>query len=45
MYRDVGRGIGELIGFLLIVACVSVPLAVWKLIEIVIWVLSHVHWS
>lgn len=38
------NGIGELIRLLFIVACISVPLGVWKLVEIVVWVFQHLQW-
>jgi hypothetical protein len=35
-------GIGSAITFLFVVVCVSVPFAIWKLIDIVIWLWRHV---
>jgi hypothetical protein len=39
------RGIGDAIFYLFIVACVAIPLAVWKLVDIAIWLFHHIHWS
>jgi hypothetical protein len=36
------EGIGRVIGVLMWVAIVCVPLAIWKLIEIVIWLFDRV---
>jgi len=41
MYPDIGR----LIEGLLWIAYISVPLAIWKFIEIIIWVFSHLEVS
>jgi hypothetical protein len=46
MGPDFGRafsGLGELVKALLWVCVISVPLGVWKLVEIVLWVASHVE--
>lgn len=39
------NGIGEAMGCLLMVAIVSVPLGIWKLIDICIWLYEHVSIS
>jgi hypothetical protein len=36
-----GDGIMGLLMAALVTVCIAVPLAVWKLIDIVIWVFSH----
>lgn len=38
-------GIGDGIAVLFWIAVVSVPLGLWKLVEILIWVFQHVHWG
>lgn len=38
-------GIGSAIGGLAALAIVSVPLGVWKLVEILVWLWRHVHVS
>jgi uncharacterized membrane protein len=42
---DFGKGIGELIIFLLVVCCITVPLGLWKLVDIAIWTSHHVSFS
>ena len=34
--------IGKLISGLIILACIAVPLAIWKLVDIAIWIYQHV---
>jgi hypothetical protein len=45
----VGAAIGALIGLCIIGALIGlyifIPLGLWKLIEIVIWLWAHVHFS
>ncbi len=33
------------LGLLIIAVLLLAPLAIWKLVEIVLWLVSHVHWS
>lgn len=42
---DIGKAIGELIAGLFILCVIFVPLGLWKLIEILLWVFSHIHWG
>lgn len=42
MLPDIGRGIGEAILSLLIILVVCLPLALWKLLEIVHWLFTHI---
>lgn len=46
-YSSLGDGVVAGFKFLLILAAVSVPLAIWKLIDIAIWLYDHVsiQWS
>jgi hypothetical protein len=39
------NGFDKVLFWLLIFALLGVALGVWKLIEIIIWVFSHLHWS
>jgi hypothetical protein len=41
---DYGR-IGEAFVVLFWVAAIAVPLGVWKLVEILIWVFQNLHWG
>lgn len=40
---SLGRGIGELFDFLFWALALTVPLAIWKLIDIGIWLWQHIH--
>lgn len=40
--NGLGNAFGEFITFLMVVCCISVPLGLWKLIEIIIWIVRHV---
>ena len=42
MYFD---GLGKLINTLIILCILFVPLGLWKLVEIIIWVCKHIHIS
>lgn len=35
-------GIGKALTILFVVVCISVPFAIWKLVEIVVWLWRHV---
>jgi len=39
------EGMLDGIGCLLAIALISIPLGLWKLVEIIIWICSHLHWS
>jgi hypothetical protein len=39
---DIGRRFGEAIATLFIITVVSLPLAIWKLVDIVIWLYNNV---
>jgi hypothetical protein len=39
---DIGRGLGDALIFMFWVAGLSVPLAIWKLIDIAVWLYRHV---
>lgn len=45
MYDGVGKAIDALFKFAIISAIISWPLAIWKLIEIAIWIFNHVSIS
>ena len=45
MGPDLFKGMGEALVVLMIVVAVAIPLALWKLIEIVIWLFNHVSVS
>jgi hypothetical protein len=40
-----GKGFDELFSGLFITIIISVPLAVWKLIDILVWIYNHVNIS
>ena len=37
------RGLGDTLWFLFIVCCISAPLALWKCVDIIIWICNHVR--
>ncbi len=39
---DLGRAVGSLVAGLMLLAIIAVPLAIWKLIEIIIWICHHI---
>jgi len=41
----IADGLGDFITFLMVVCCISVPLGIWKLIDIIIWMVKHVSVS
>lgn len=41
MYED----LDNLIAILIVVSLISVPLGIWKLVEIIIWIIQHVSVS
>ena len=45
MYSKMGEAIGELLKLMAILLVLSVPLAIWKLIDIIIWVCKHLSLS
>jgi len=45
MLSGIGDAINNLVGFLLIATIISIPLAIWKIIEIIIWIYRNVHIS
>jgi hypothetical protein len=46
MSDDYGMGAwAALTRILFVTCCVSVPLGLWKLVEIVIWVARHLRWE
>ena len=40
-YSGIGDGIVGAIKVLFITVCISVPLAIWKMIDIIIWICKH----
>ena len=45
MMRDIGDAIGNAFAMMFYLCCVFVPLGMWKLIEIIVWVFRHVHFG
>ena len=45
MVQGMMDGVGTALAALFAICVVSVPLGLWKLVEIVIWVLSHLRWE
>ena len=45
MMGDVAKSIGDLIRGLILLCIIFVPLGLWKLVEIIIWICRHIHFS
>lgn len=45
MYSKMGQAIGDLIQLMAVLLVISVPLAIWKIIDIIIWVWKHLNVS
>ena len=43
--NGIGEGIGRMLFGLMGLCLLMLPLAVWKAVEIVIWVWAHVHFG
>ena len=43
MMEGIGEGIADLFIILIVTCAISVPLGIWKLIEIGIWLYHHIH--
>jgi uncharacterized membrane protein len=43
MMRDVARAMGDMIATLFVLCVIFVPLGLWKAIEIIIWLIKHIH--
>jgi uncharacterized membrane protein len=43
--NGLGDAVGALLKAIVILLVVFVPLGLWKLIEIIIWIWSHVHFG
>lgn len=41
-YSNIGKATGNLIKFLFGTTCIFVPLGMWQLIDIIIWVFRHI---
>jgi len=44
-YDRMGAGVMQLIVLLFVMCCVFVPFGVWKMIELIISVCKHIHFS
>lgn len=41
----IGAGVDHVIKLALVLLAVFVPLGLWKLVELLWWVWSHLHWG
>lgn len=39
---SMGGAVTDLVGFLLLISLLAIPLALWKVVDIGIWIYSHV---
>lgn len=44
-YGEMGKGLMAALTTLLVVCAIAVPLAIWKLVELVLWIFKHLSWS
>jgi len=42
MYHNIGSAIDSFIKTSIILLVISIPLAVWKIVEIILWVYNHI---
>lgn len=40
-----GKGFSEFFLFLMVVLAISLPLGIWKLVEICVWVYDNLSWG
>ncbi len=45
MIEGIGQGIGDAMGCMMAIILFSVPLGIWKLVEIIIWIVNHISIS
>lgn len=43
MYEPIGKAIDQLVVTISLLLFIAVPLAVWKVIDVVIWICSHLQ--
>lgn len=43
MMQGIGDAIGNMFMAMLIALIIFVPLGIWKLVEIILWLVKHVH--
>ena len=43
MYEPIGKAIDQLVTTVALLLLIAVPLAVWKVIDVVIWVWCHIQ--
>ena len=44
-YGKMGDGIGSAMIVAFVLLCIFVPLGLWKLVEIAVWIFKHLHWQ
>jgi hypothetical protein len=45
MYNRLGDAIVGAMLLMIVLLCIFIPLGIWKLVEIIIWVVKHIHWG
>lgn len=43
MSSGIGDAVGAFVDGVIIIALFAVPLAIWKLIDIILWAFEHIH--
>lgn len=44
-FAKAGEAVAKLIAALLVLLMFTLPLAIWKLIELLVWFFSHLRWE
>jgi hypothetical protein len=42
-YAGIGEGLGKLFKVMGVYLVISLPLVIWKLVEIILWLVEHIH--
>jgi hypothetical protein len=42
---DIGKALSDLLSVMFWTVTISVPLGIWKAIEIIVWIWNHVSWT
>lgn len=42
MYGNLGDGLEKMFWFILCLLCIFIPLGIWKLVDVAIWIMNNV---
>ncbi len=43
MYQGLGGAVNSLFYGIIVLLCIFVPLGLWKMVDIIIWIYSNIH--